>query len=160
MRRFGTNGIAHRRRAFSYFEVLIAVAIIAVLSATAILRYGAYASRRRLDVAAARVVTDLAHAQAAARRRAMAIAVEFRPTLRKYAIPALASLDRSTSAYVVDLGAEPYGVELRSADFSGDTNVTFNGYGLPSSGGTVVLRQGSSNVAISVDGDTGIARIE
>ncbi len=65
------------------------------------------------------------------------------------------SPDGVAGDYTVDLSAEPYRANVVSASFNGGTQVVFNGWGLPNSGGTVVLSVGAEQRTVVVDGTTG-----
>ena len=64
-------------------------------------------------------------------------------------------MDHPDLDYQVELTAAPYAAEIVSADFAGGTQLQFDGYGLPSSGGAVVVQSGSYQRTITVDPDSG-----
>ncbi len=57
------------------------------------------------------------------------------------------------------LSDAPYYAQLVSAAFGGDEVVTFDGYGLPDSGGTVVVGVGGVTRNVVLDGQSGLADI-
>jgi len=159
-----TGDISHRtcvnRSAFSLLELLLTLAIIATLSAIAVPRFGMSAVRYRADLAAHRVVCDLQLVRSTARAGSSSRNVEFRPNQDDYVISGIIPLDPHMIAYTVDLRDRPYEAALVSAEFGGDSAVTFNGWGLPDSGGTVVLSVGAEQRTIVLDAETGEASVQ
>jgi hypothetical protein len=47
-----------------------------------------------------------------------------------------------------------------TADFGGEAQMSFDGYGVPNRGGTLTLRAGSVQRTIAVDATSGRARIQ
>ena len=74
-----------------------------------------------------------------------------------YQILGMNDPDRPGQPYVVDLTAEPFRATLDSATFGGDASITFNGFGMPDSAGTITLHVGSAQQTIVLNRDTGTA---
>jgi hypothetical protein len=72
----------------------------------------------------------------------------------------MASTDRPGEAFGVDLAREPFGVTIQSVDFGGTNTLTFKGFGVPTSGGTVRLARGSVNKVVAVAADTGEVSVQ
>ena len=68
--------------------------------------------------------------------------------------------DGAPGNYSVSLSAEPYRVTLALADFGGNPQVTFDGWGLPDSGGTIAVKLGSQQRTVTVDSETGRVNLE
>jgi hypothetical protein len=68
----------------------------------------------------------------------------------------VADPNHSSKAYAVDVALE-FEAEITSVDFDGNDTVTFDGYGKPDNGGTVVLGGRVESRKISVDPDSGKA---
>jgi hypothetical protein len=64
-------------------------------------------------------------------------------------------LDNPNAAYSVDLKKQPYSLDSATANFSNAAAVSFDGYGTPSSGGTVVLVAKSHTCTVTLNGTTG-----
>ncbi|MGE5295341.1 MAG: Tfp pilus assembly protein FimT/FimU [Solirubrobacterales bacterium] len=154
------DGIASRDKGFSLIEMVLVVAILAIFAAIAAPRYGLAAGRYRLDLAARRVATDLRLAQASAKAASSSRTVVFTPTTDVYQLQSVTAPDGKTGDYTVSLSCEPYRADLSGASFNGASQVTFSGWGLPSSGGTVTLIAGSQQKTITVDGETGQISIQ
>ncbi len=69
--------------------------------------------------------------------------------------------DHPTRAYWVSLAAAPYGATLVSAAFGAPAKatVTFDRFGSPSAGGTVVVRVGDVDQTVTLDAATGRATL-
>lgn len=147
------------RTAFTLFEVVVVVAIMGMLAAVAIPRYANSIARRRVELAAARIVEDLA----LARTQAMATSASCTVTLfggtERVRIAGMKPLDPGGSVYLTELSLSPYQVNLRDIDFGGDNNVIFNGFGVPDSGGSARVLVGKFARTITLDPQTGLAEV-
>ena len=69
-------------------------------------------------------------------------------------------IDRPSLTYTVKLAETPYSARITSASFGGDSDLVFNGFGIPDSGGTVVIRVGSYTKTITTEANTGKVTIQ
>jgi type II secretory pathway pseudopilin PulG len=145
---------------FSLVELVLVVAITMILAAIVSPRYGSAAVRYRADLAARRVADDLRLAQAHARLTSASCTVKFATAAEQYQLVGVASLDGASGDYTVDLRTDPYDAGITSADFGGAPTVVFSGWGLPNSGGSVVVTSGSEARTVLVDGQTGQVSIQ
>ncbi len=147
---------------FTLFELLLVLAIVATLSAIAVPRFGASTIRYRADLAAHRIVSDLSLAQSSAKASSSVQQVRFIVADNEYRLVDLAPIDPSAGVeeYIVVLSARPYEATLVSADFGGSDTISFNGWGIPDSGGMVILTVGAEQRTISIDGETGRGSIQ
>jgi type II secretion system protein H len=144
-----------RRGGFTLIELAMVLAIVALISAMAIPRFGGSLVRARADQAARRVAADLELAQRFAVRRGASYAVVFDATADVYRMPGMNDPDHPASRYRIDLTVVPYEVDLVSADFGGNPHVIFDGYGVPASAGQVVLRAGAEIRTLALAAVTG-----
>ena len=151
---------ASYRGGFSLLELLLVLAIIITLAAIATPRYQTALVRYRADLAARRIVADLALAQSAAKAGSSSKNVEFYLSSDKYKLFQIRALDGDANDCEVDLSERPYEADITSADFGGDQKVVFNGWGNPDSGGTVVVTVGPEQRTVTVDAETGEAQIQ
>ena len=149
-----------RSRAFSLVELVMVIGIISVIAAIAIPAYARSLQRYAIDAAAQRIVSDLAFAQNLANSTSSTQAVSFAPASATYQVAGMPDPDHLLSAYTVNLAATYSGVALQSANFAGLTQISFDGYGVPKQGGTVVLVLGDLQRTITVDISTGKATVQ
>ena len=142
-------------RGFTLVELLLVVIIIGVAAGIAAPRYAGAIARYRVESAACRIAADLAMAQGAARSSSAGRTVQFDTAQGRYRVVGVASFDNSAAAYIVDLRSLPYEVTLESAELGGNAEVTFDGYGVPDSGGKIVVRAGSFGRAVLLEAATG-----
>lgn len=147
-------------RAFTLMEMIVLLAVVAILAAVAIPRFGGSISQNRLEAAARRVRIDLDGARDLARRTSQSIRVRFSAASHAYLYDGVANVDRPAETYRIDLAREPYCAAIDSVNFGGDPDVVFDGFGAPDSGGTVVLRCGARTRTVKLEAATGVAAIE
>jgi type II secretion system protein H len=142
-------------RAFTLVELLLVVIIIGIAAGIAAPRYAGAITRYRVESAACRIAADLAMAQGSARSSSAGRTVQFDTALGRYRVVGVASFDNSAASYTVDLTSLPYEVTLESAVLGGNAEVTFDGFGVPDSGGQVVVRAGTFGRAVFLEAVTG-----
>ena len=141
-------------------RVITVTAIIGVLAAVALPRFAGAMANHRLEVAATRIVADLSLVQRQARTASASQTIRFElGDDNRYHLPTAEDIDHPGSVYTVELSEEPYQATLRSADFGGDTEIIFDGYGIPDSGGSVVIQVADQLKIITVDAETGRATV-
>ena len=146
-------------RAFSLVELVLVIAITAMVTAIAAPRYANSVARYRADSAARRVAADLALAQNNASTAGRVQPMVF--ISRSYQMPGMAHLDgKSYGDYTVDLGADPYKVTRVAAEFGGDATVKFDLYGNPDTGGSVVIEVGDFRRVVTLSPDSGRVTIK
>lgn len=144
-----------KSRAFSLIELVCVIAIIAVLSAIALPHWSAAVQGQQMNMAVKRISSDIALAQSRANYGSAAITLSFSPVTNSYQIVGMPDPDRPAQTYTVNLSANPYNLTLTSANFGGSTNLGFDGYGTPLTGGTIVVSQGTTSRTITVDATSG-----
>ncbi|MCP4379485.1 MAG: prepilin-type N-terminal cleavage/methylation domain-containing protein [bacterium] len=145
---------------FSLLELVVVVAIMAIFAAVVTPRYGQAIARYRTAAAARKVATDLTFARRRAKISSTSQAVNFNIANDAYQLPGVADMRTSATDYSVALSSSPYQAKIVSADFDGNAAVTFDGYGVPDSGGTVVVSVGSYSKTILLDADSGKAEVQ
>ena len=148
---FRTNYSAFRlHRGFTLVELLTTMLVLGILATAAVPSFVSSLMYHRVESAAVRLKRDLELARQTAVTRSTSCSLDF-TTATAYTISNLESLDHVGLPYSVDLAGPPHGVQVTSVDFSGTNTVTFNGYGTPSSDGTVVLRAGTHQRQVELD---------
>lgn len=140
---------------FTLLELVLTLAIVTVMAAIAVPRYGMAAGRHRLDLTARRVAADLRLAQSYARTTSSPRTVVFDAAQEEYWLLNVPGLDSTSGDYTVALSKEPYQAGIVAVDFGGGPQVVFNGWGLPSAGGMVTLAVGNRQQTVVVDAETG-----
>jgi type II secretion system protein H len=142
------------RRAFTLVELVIVVLVMGIVAAAATPAFLDSLLFHRIESAARRVKADLELARHTARLTSSAESVTF--TGAGYTLGnRIKSLDNPQALYVVDLTAPPYEIGSVTANFAGLATITFDGYGTPVSGGSVVLDTKHHQCTVTVDGTTG-----
>jgi prepilin-type N-terminal cleavage/methylation domain-containing protein len=148
------------RRGFSLVELAFVTVIIAITCAIVLPHWSGSIQNYQLTLAARRVASDLAWAQASANGNSASVTVTFDVTGGTYQLSGVSDPDHTGQNYTVDLTADPYRVTLASASFGNATSITFNGYGIPGQGGSVVVSSGTVQRTVSLDAATGQITIQ
>ncbi len=156
--------------AFSLLEVVMVVALIAIVASIGIGRYAGSAGHHSLEGAARRVIADLELARQKAVALSRSQTVTFSRQTSSYTLDGMGGLNDSGQTYVVDLKLVPYETSIRTVDVdgAGGSILRFDAFGRPVISGTVttpnpelniVLGGGSRTVKITVDSSTGRAYV-
>ena len=131
------------RHGFSLVELVMVLAIMAIITALAVPHYNSSVSRYRADAAARRIASDLELAQS-----------------RAYQLAGIADLNHPDQPYTVRLADPPYFAVLKSVNFAGSNTISFDGYGQPTNPGAIILGVGVEQRTITVDPSSGQATIK
>jgi prepilin-type N-terminal cleavage/methylation domain-containing protein len=141
------------RCAFTILELVIVLLIIGILTAVAAPTFFDSLLFHRVESAARRVKADLKLARTQARLTSTSQTITFANS--GYTISNTKSLDSPSAVYSVDLTKQPYALDSATPNFSNAATVTFDGYGTPTSGGTVVLVAKTHTCTVTLEGTTG-----
>ena len=146
-------------RAVSLLELVTVLTIIGVMAAIGAPRYANSLALYRAQAAAARIAADVNFARSRAKTSSLGQTLTFDITGSAYTLSGVAGLNGQAS-YVVKLNAEPYAATLGSAAMGTSlTTLSFDRYGQPSAGGTVVVKSGTATKTVIVNGVTGLASV-
>ena len=151
---------ARQVRGVSLVELVCIIVIVGVLAAIAAPRFGSSLAQQRVEAAARRLIVDLTLARQRAMSTNASQTMQIDSSADTYALVGMPHPDHSSRDYGVSLGEEPYLATVVSANFGGDQEIIFDVFGLPDSGGSVVISVGSHVETIEVDADTGKARVQ
>jgi len=146
--------VALRPRAFTIIELVIVVMIMSIFAAVTAPAFMDSLLFHRVETAARRVKADIDYTRQRARLTSTAQSITF-TAAGTYTISGAKSLQKSTLAYTVDLKKSPYSLDSATANFSNVLVLTFDGYGTPTSGGTVVLKAKTHQCTVTVNSTTG-----
>jgi type II secretion system protein H len=148
------------RTGFTFVEMMIVVLITGILATIAAPRFSGVLQQARVKNAAKRINADLTLAQNFAKRTGTSKSVIFDPVNHSYTIPGLDTLNHSAGSYTVQLANYPFNVTLDSATFDPTPQtVTYNGYGIVISGGTIVIRSGTEQKVVTVSNGASLAAV-
>lgn len=142
------------RRAFSILELVIVLLTMSILAAAAAPAFVNSLLFNRVESAARRLKADLELVRQTARLKSATQTISFSGSTYTTSA-AIKSLDRPKQGYAVNLGESPFELTGVTANFSGQPSVSFNGYGTPTSGGTVVLQAKNHQCTVTLNGTTG-----
>ena len=131
--------------------------VMATLVSMAAPRFSNSIALQRVEAAARRIVVDLALAQRHARSSNASQTVRFTTGTHEYSLIGMPHPDHPSLEYKVLLSEDPYGASIVSADFGGDPDIIFDVFGVPDSGGSVVIQVGNHVRTVTVDAVTGRA---
>ena len=149
-----------RRQAFSLAELVIVVTIMGIVLAIAQPKLVSALERDRVRRSANKLTMDLRLAQSEAIRQQQGVAVKFSTDYDSYRLVGLAPGAGGSTGYEVHLGADDdYRTCIDEARFGKRLDVTFDRYGAPDNGGTVVLGIRRTRITVTVDAGTGRATV-
>ena len=136
------------------------MAVIAIVAAIATPRYANALTRYRAEAAARRIIADIGLAQQTAKTTSSSRTIIFDTTKHAYSISNVRALDGQSMTYVVALREPPYLARIASVDMGGDAQLTFDGYGVPDSGGVITVQVGEETRTVVINPDTGSAEVQ
>lgn len=146
-------------KGFSLIELVLVMTIISILAAIAVPRYAGALTRYRADAAARRVVADLGYARSLARTTSTGVEVQVKNDQDSILLAGVRSMDDPDENWELALDGRPYYADIVSNDFPSN-KLTFDGYGDPDAGGSIVIAVGSETRTVVLDIDTGKAGVQ
>lgn len=148
------------RPSFTLLELIVVMSIIVTLSLIAMPRLSNSIALHRVQSAANRIALDLKMTRERAMVESTSREIKFDLDGGSYLITGLNDFERRNQAYVVHLNKEPYGVTLVSVVLKpGATSVVYDGFGVPDTHGTIVVRLGRHQRSIVWNATNGLPQI-
>lgn len=145
---------------YTLIELMVVLAVMGIGAAIAIPRYGASVANYGAQGAARRLAADLAYVQSVARASSSSRTLGVDVGGASYSVSGVRNLDTRTAGFKVELADSPYQALIDSADFGGDTEVVFDGFGRPDSGGAVSVRRGAATWRVTLRAESGAVSVE
>ncbi|MGE0482019.1 MAG: Tfp pilus assembly protein FimT/FimU [Phycisphaerae bacterium] len=142
-------------RAFTLIELLIVIAIVAVVGGIGATRWAQFAERHSAQAAAQRLARDLQYARTLARHASKQQAVAFDLANHAYEIKGVKHFDRSLGSHRVTLRDDPYRARITFLSVGGDAQIVFNGYGAADTAGDIRVTVGNTTYSVLVEAATG-----
>lgn len=138
-----------QRGGWTYIELVITVAVVGILAAIAAPRFARAQDGAALAAAARRLAAELT----AVRQRAIVsrtkATVRFGRTTGGVTVSGIDTTRLSCEGGVIDLSQGPYGATISRTSFASD-QVSFDGFGTPTSSGEIQLVRGGLNHIVSI----------
>lgn len=147
------------RAGFTAVELTVVLLIMSILAVASTLNFGNSTHRFRAEVAARGIVSAIETVRMNARMTSASRRIQFSLTNNDYTLVGVVNPDTPEQPNVVKLNGPVYEAILQSVDLGGDSELIFSGYGVPDSGGTIVITAGGTTKTISVDAASGKATI-
>ena len=149
-----------RPRGYTLVELVIVVLILGILAAAGAPKFVNALNYHRADAAARGIVLAIHTVRSAARTASTQKSIAFNVADNSFTITGVANPDHPTQVNKVKLSGNTYRTKLTSANLGGDGTLIVNGFGIPDSGGTIVVATGNQSRTIIVDQDMGTATIQ
>lgn len=144
-----------RRKGLSILEVICALTIIAVFAAAGTPKFAKAIAGRRAEAAARRVAADLEWLRSIAQVTSTSQSIVINAAANSYSLTGFTDPDLPATAYSVNLASSTYKSTIASINLGGVATLSFNGYGIPSVGGTIVVQSGQATRTVTIDGASG-----
>lgn len=149
------------RSGFTLMELIIIIAILGIISVVAVARFGTIEKDVGEKVVADRFLQEIKYLRNYAINRHDTTWAVFDHSTNQYGLYAGPTSGSRTlipdphtgATSVVDIDDEYNGVDITSVDFGGSQEVSFNWWGAPSSGGTIVI---NGTITLVLEPETGI----
>jgi len=137
----------------------VVLVIISAFAGLALPAYGSAVARYRLDSAAYELSGELDRAAAHARMVGAMVTIRFNVAGDTVEFDDVPHRTTNATSYSIDLRESPRDAGIVSADFNTAEEYTVSGFGVPSSGGVVMLQNTAAARQLTIDAATGRSRV-
>jgi Tfp pilus assembly protein FimT len=135
-------------------ELVVVVLVMSIFAAVAVPTFVDSLLFHRVESAARRFKADLELVRHTARLTSSTQTLTV-VGLTYSASTGVADFDHPGETYVLDLTKPPHKLDTLTANFGGLPSISYDGYGKPSSGGTVILQAKGCGCTLTLDAVTG-----
>lgn len=133
---------SNRPRAFTLIELVVVIFIMAIMASIAIPRYASATNRYRVDAAVQQILADINMTAAVANRASASRTISFNADSDHYTLEDQASPADPASDWIIELGLEPFSVNLARVSFGADERLPISGHGLLTESGELTVTAG------------------
>ena len=148
-----------RTSGYTLVELSVVLLIMSILASISTMALSTSTNRFRAEVAARGIVSAIETVRTNARMTSASRRIQFSVTNNNYTLVGVLNPDTPGQTNVVKLNGTVYQATLQSVNLGGDSELIVSGYGVPDSGGTIVVTSGGTTKTINVDAATGKATI-
>lgn len=149
------RGLVVVSNGFTIMEMMVVLLVMGIVAAAATPSFYASLQYHEIETAARRLVLDLEHVRHVAKIKSQPQKLSFTGDTTYTLSPGIASLKSASQAYTVDLSQTPYNLEDVTLNLGGATEISFDGYGNASVGGTIVLELGDQTRTVTLNNSNG-----
>lgn len=146
-------------RGFTLVELVVVLVVISIIAGLALPVYGNAVARYRFETAVHQVRGDLERGATHARATMTTVGVRFDLASHQVKFANLPSRRDAGVNLTLNLEEHPMGATIASASFGGTGEYSISPYGVPDSGGAVILAGAGTTRTIRVDPATARASI-
>jgi prepilin-type N-terminal cleavage/methylation domain-containing protein len=140
---------------FTIMELMVVLLIMSIIAAVATPSFYASLQHHEIETAARRLVLDLQQARHSARVKSRSQSLTFNNATTYSLSTGIASLKGGSQTYIVDLSQPPYELDGVTLHLGGATEITFDGYGNATVGGTIDLTLGDETRVVTINNSNG-----
>jgi len=138
----------------SLLELTFVTLAIGVIAVAGSLRYADALTRHRLQAAGKAIAAEWQGLAAMARTRNQTVTITVDPAMETFTVTGVENPDGPSRPYVVNV-LNRFSVGIDRSDFPTATPLSFNAFGHPNRGGSLVLKLHGSERSVTVDASQG-----
>ncbi len=144
---------------FTLVEIVMVILLLGIIAAIAVPRFSDSLADLQAAAIARQIAQDIATVRRVARVTSTTKSISFDSADQTYTLNGVSNPDRRSDAYVVSITTHAPQATFGVINLGGDALLTFNGFGLPDSGGTIDVQVGQATKQVVIDAVTGSATV-